>query len=288
MANHSTIEWESDTTRLIQYTGHAKGPNFPLNYRRSAGYRREIGRKVQRIIVHQSAGARREGQEAVDRMAAWITRSPKFAERKGKQRRVGGGRGFPAIPYTFMVPHRPLIQDGKSVVYRLWDDSWVTWHTRRANAIGVGVCFAGSFRTRHDKKFSDDDPTTYALAAGEDLILNYLLPRYNLKPDDLCGHFDYGKVCCPGDALEHWVRKQRGERVSWFNDQDSVELDTRPLRTRQQQNEALAELGYSDYDLNDVDERRDALTAFQEDEAITADGWWGPQSEHAMRLALIA
>jgi len=290
MADHSTIEWESERTRLIQYTSHVKGVNFPFDFDRTAGYRRAIGRKVQRIILHQSAGARRDGQAAVDKMAEWIIQAPKFEVIKGKKRRVGGGRGFPAIPYTFMVPHRPEIKDGKSIVYRLWDDSWVTWHTRRANAIGVGVCFAGSFRTRHDKKFSDSDPTSYALAAGEDLIMNYLLPRYGLKPDDLCGHFDFGKVACPGDCLEAWIRRKRGEQVNWFADpNDPVPaLDERPLRTREQQDAALVALGYTGFDLADPDGRKDALVAFQGDEGVTADGWWGPQTERAMRQALVA
>ena len=153
MSDH-TIEWEGATTRLVQYTTHKKGVNFPQNWRRSAGYRRELGRKIHRVIVHHSAGNPRDGRDAVDRMASWITRAPKYAERNGKKRRVGGGRGFPAIPYTFMVPFRPAIEDGKSVVYRLWDDTWHTWHTRRANRDGVGICFAGSFQTRHSKKFS--------------------------------------------------------------------------------------------------------------------------------------
>lgn len=291
MSDHSTIEWESDTTRLIRYTTHKRGANFPLNYRRSAGYREEIGRKISRIILHQSAGNRRSGISAVDRMANWITRTPKFAKRNGKMRRVGGGRGFPAIPYTFIVPTIPDIVDGKSVVYRCWDDSWVTWHTRRANRIGVGVCFAGSFRTRHSKKFSDGDPVNQQLAAGEDLIMNYLLPRYGLTTDDLCGHFDFGKSNCPGDVLEAWVRHKRGERVDWFVDpNDPVpQLDMRPMRTRDQQILALTELGYgADEDLNDPDEWRFALESFQLDEGIVADSIWGPQSEKAMRIALAA
>ena len=289
MADHSTIEWESDTTRLVRYTTHERGVNFPLNYKRSAGYREEAGRRINRVILHQSAGNRRDGISAVDRMANWIVRAPKFAKRSGKMRRVGGGRGFPGIPYTFMVPHRPDIVGGKSVVYRLWDDTWHTWHTRRANRDGVGVCFAGSFRTRHNKRFADNDPTSQAMAAGEDLVMNYLLPRYGLKPDDICGHFDFGKGNCPGDALEAWIRHKRGERVDWFEPleaDDQRPIDRRPLRTREQQNAALAEMGYGDWDLDDIDERKLALESFQWDEGLVDDGLWGPNTERAMRIAL--
>lgn len=288
MADHSVIEWEGAHTRLIQYFGHKRGVNFPQNWRRSAGYRRELGRKVNRVIVHQSAGNRRDGQSAVDRMAAWIIRAPKYAERRGKKRRVGGGRGFPAIPYTFMVPHRPAIQDGKSVVYRLWDDTWHTWHTRRANRDGVGVCFAGSFQTRHSKKFSDSHPTTQALAAGEELLLDYLLPRYGLTTDDLCGHFDFGKPTCPGDALEAWVRRQRGEAVTWFEEDGADDLDDRALVTRDQQIAALQSLGYGlDLELEDPDDWRFAVESFQLDTGLVADGLWGPRTERGLRGALV-
>lgn len=288
MADHSTTEWESDTTRLVQYYGHTKGVNFPLNAKRSAGYREQVGRKVNRVIVHQSAGNRRQGQDAVDRMASWIVRAPKYGERKGKLRRVGGGRGFPGIPYTFLVPSIPDIQDGKSVVYRCWDDAWLTWHTRRANRDGVGVCFAGSFQTRHMRKFSGDDPTGPQLAAGKDLIENYLLPRYDLKADDLTGHFDHGKATCPGDCLESWIRRKRGETVTWF-DPPYAETDDRPLVTRSHKIAALIELGYGDDDdLIDCDEWRFTLESFQSDEGCVVDGIWGPQTEMALRRALVA
>lgn len=283
------IEWEGATTRLVQYTTHKKGVNFPMNWRRSAGYRRELGRKINRVILHQSAGNPRDGRDAVDRMASWITRAPKYAEKNGKRRRVGGGRGFPAIPYTFMVPFRPVIEDGKSVVYRLWDDTWHTWHTRRANRDGVGVCFAGSFQTRHSKKFSDAHPTSQALAAGEELILDYLLPRYGLTTDDLCGHFDFGKPMCPGDAIEAWVRRERGETVTWFEDEEDHGPDDRPLVAREQQIAALQSLGYGiDSDLRDRDDWRFAVESFQEDAGLVADGLWGPNTERGLRFALAA
>lgn len=287
MTDH-LIEWESTTTRLVQYTTHTKGVNFPQNWRRSAGYRSELGRKVQRVILHQSAGNPRDGRDAVDRMASWITRAPKYAEKNGKRRRVGGGRGFPAIPYTFLVPFRPEIVDGKSVVYRLWDDSWHTWHTRRANRDGVGICFAGSFETRHSKKFSNSHPTSQALAAGEELILDYLLPRYGLTTDDLCGHFDFGKPTCPGDALEAWVRRKRGETVTWFDGDEAPELDDRPLVAREQQIAALQSLGYGvGLLLDDRDDWRFTVESFQEDAGLVADGLWGPNTERGLRLALV-
>ena len=281
-----TIEWEGESTRLVHYSGHVKGPNFPLNWRKSAGYRRELGRKVNRVIVHQSAGASRDGISAVDRMASWIVRAPRHDDRG---RRVGGGRGFPAIPYTFLVPFRPTVEDGKSVVYRLWDDTWHTWHTRRANRDGVGVCFAGSFNSRHAKKFGNGHPTSQAMKAGQELIVDYLLPRYGLTADDVCGHFDFGKPTCPGDALEAWVRRQRGEAVSWFDGADDSGLDDRPLVNRAQQIDALQALGYGvGLDLNDRDDWRFTVESFQSDAGLVADGIWGPNTERGIRIALAA
>lgn len=284
MADHGVTEWESETTRLVRYTSHKKGPNFPFNWRKSGRYYERQGRQIEKVIVHQSAGPRRDGVEAVDRMAEWITRAPKY---NGK-RWIGGGRGFPGVPYTFLVPHRPEVRDNKLVIYRLWGDEWVTWHTRRHNRTGVGVCFAGSFRTRHAPGFSDANPTAPALEAGRSLILDYLLPRYGLTTDDLSGHFELGKSTCPGDCLEALVRRLRGETVTWWDArEDEPVLDRRPLRTFAQRCAAFASLGYADErDLSDPDGWRMALESFQGEYGLVVDGLYGPMTEKALRIEL--
>ena len=281
------IEWTGESTVLVRATGLTRGPNFPFNYRRSAKFYTVPNRQVRKIFVHQTAGGSRDGYEACTRLADWITRSPKFGERRGRQVRVGGGRGFPGAPYTFLVPHRPDVHEGKFVVYRLWDDEWVTWHTRRQNKHGVGVAFAGSFRTRHNPRFSDRKPTDLALAAGQELIADYLMPRYGVGWDDVGGHFDAGKPTCPGDDLEAWIRRQRGEYVDWLDEEPAtVAPDRRPLETPAQRRGALAELGLDEFELAEREGFRLAVESVQEEAAITVDGIWGPQTERAVRRLL--
>lgn len=293
-----TIEWESDTTRLVRLTGLPRSPLWPKGHGTSSGYYKINQRRIRRIYLHQSAGSSRDGIEAPTRIAEWIIKAPRYKVdeagnlilRNGRKIWIGGGRGFPAEPYSFVIPTRPTVEDGRSVVYRCWDDEWVTWHTRRGNRTGVGVCFAGKFATRHAPQFSDQHPTTSAMAAGADLILNYLIPRYNLTLDDLSGHFEMGKPTCPGDALEAWVRERRGEGVDWFHGDEDVtepELDNRDLYTQKQRIRALRDLGFDAWwDLNEPEGYRLAIEAVQLAGGATVDGIYGPQSERVLRQLL--
>ena len=293
----TNVEWESFSTRLVRITGLPRGPNFPKGHRTSARYYQMRQRGVEKIFVHQSAGGYRDGIDAPRRIAEWIIRPPRYktdAEgtvvlRNGRKIWIGGGRGFPGIPYTFVVPTRPAVEDGKLVVYRCWDDEWVTWHTRRFNRIGVGVCFIGNFQTRHSSRSPDQHPTAPAVAAGFDLIENYLLPRYGLDPDDVCGHFDAGKPACPGDALEAKIRRWRGEHVEWFGDDDSDEPKPgqRQLHSEEQRIAALRDLGLGEWwDLETPEGWRLAVEAVQLAGGATVDGVYGPQTERALRKLL--
>lgn len=283
------IEWEGRTTKLVRYVSLPRNPNFPYDYRRKKGalFYEVANRRIGAIYIHQTAGSNRDGQEACDRLANWIIRSPRFESRSGKVRRVGGGRGFPGAPYPFLIPYRPTVHEGKSVVYRLWDDQWVTWHTRRCNRIGTGVAFAGSFATRHAPRFSTNHPHTMAMDAGAELIEDYLLPRYGLTTDDVRGHFDAGKIMCPGDALEAWVRRGRGETVSWMDDAPGNLVRT-PLETMAQKRKALSDLGFGGFELREYEGFRMAVEAAQEAAGIVVDGIWGRQTEAGVRRLLTA
>lgn len=285
---HQETEWENDKVRLVKLTGLTRHTNFPFNHRSSARYREIQSRKVEKIFVHQTAGSKRRGLDAAARLSEWITRNPKYGQRKGKGKmvRIGGGRGFPGAPYTFLVPYVPDVQGGRFVVYRLWDDDWVTWHTKGNNRVGVGVAFAGSFRTRHQNKFSDHSPHETAMLAGTTLIEKYLLPRYDLKPADVSGHFETGKPTCPGDDLEAWVRRLRGEKIRWLD--EDKKFDSRPLYNHEQKILAFVELGF-DREGAELDCRegfRMAVECVQDESEIVVDGIWGPQTERAVRLLL--
>lgn len=301
-----SIEWENETVRLVKLSGLPLHPNFPFNWTKRSKYFRQEGRRIRRIFAHQTAGSKADGLDAAIKLAEWVILPPRYKldeygnvvyrkTRSGKRKPVvlGGGRGWPGPGYTFLVPYRPEVQDRRFVVYRLWDDEWHTWHTGDdENEDGVGVAWSGSFRTRHAPTFSTLDPHPTAMEAGQSLIVDYLLPRYNLKPDALRGHFDAGKPTCPGDAIEEWVRQTRGED---FDDRENAEeatakVDMRPLDTWRQRQAALVDLGF-DVGPAGVDgvfgfATRRAVEAFQDSVGLVSDGVWGPRTEAAMRRAL--
>lgn len=305
-----STEWEGELVRLVKLGGLKQHENFPFNWRRSSRFYQRPTRDIEAVILHQLAGPFRAGERAANGLARFATSNPRF---NADGKRIGGGRGWPGCPYTFLVPYFPETVDGKLEVYRLWDDPWVTWHTGKGwNKRAVAVGFAGMLKTRQSPKWSADharDPEQTQFVAGTELITDYLLPRYDLKPSDLMGHFDAGKVTCPGDVLEAWVRRSRGELVSWLEPGrapwDSRMMpdlpgdeDGRPLETWTERQRALVELGYhlgtsgpggdgvDGVDGDPGEFTASAVRALQEAEGCVPDGVWGPNTEHAVRVAL--
>lgn len=299
-----TTEWETDKVRLVKLAGLTQSPTFPKGSATTSSYRRVPGRKITEVIVHQSAGPFREGIAAAEGIARFAAARPIYKEddngqiaykttRSGKRIpiRKGGGRGWPGVPYTFVIPAMPETVDGKIEVYRCWDDEWRTWHTGGShNSNGVGVCVAGWYKSRWIRKdVGREQPDELAMMGLTALVNDYLLPRYGIKAEKgLFGHFDFGKPTCPGDFLEQWVRDARGEDVQII--QPSGSLDDRPLDTVKQRQQALIALGY-DLGKWGADGvwgfyTRSALEAFQEDAGIRVDGVYGPQTDKAMRRAL--
>ena len=299
-----TTEWEGEHTRLVKLTG------LPQS---SRGYAKRKSR-VSVVFVHQSAGNFREGLDAPESIARFHTSPPryklnsdgsiKYRTVRGKKRKqwIGGGRGWPGCGYTFIVPGAPQIVGGKIEVYRAHDDDRHTYHTGGLyNRIGVAVCFAGTFTSRHTRpsKRERKAPEPDAMLAGQELILDYLLPRYGIDPrEGLKGHFDAGKAACPGDYLESWVRSQRGEEVaaprSPADDDPAVivRADARTFDTIAERQQALLDLGF-DLGRWGADGQwggasKGALLAFQATAEIAVDGRWGRQTEAAVRLALAA
>lgn len=290
------VEWESDDVRLVVLGGLPIAPNWPKGQGTSSAYHDIPNRRVEEVIVHHSGGNLLSGQTAPLRIAQFCVARPKYELKDGRQRLVGGGRGWPGIAYTFVVPARPAVQDGRLVVYRCWPDTMVSWHTGAGhNTRGVGVCVAGSYRSRHVRGSDlEPKPDATAMVALEGLVVDYLLPRYGITPKSgLLGHFDAGKPTCPGDFLEFWVRGLRGEAVdqpdamAQLAHAQGAALDG----TRARQG-ALASLGYhlgpAGVDGVWGHDSRGALEAFQADERLVADGVWGPITEARVTARLAA
>ncbi len=308
MANpKEEVEWESDTVILVKLIGLRSHP--------AKHYTKIQGRRVKAVFAHHAAGGVLEGIRAPMRIADYHVADPKYAVESdgslkykivgGKKKPIviGGGKGWPGIGYTFSVPTIPEIRNGKYVVYRCHEDDVWSYHTSAEwNKKSVSVNWAGWFQSRWAKEDNDKylKPTDQAFMAGTDLILNYLLPRYGLKPTDVKGHFDAGKPTCPGDYIEQWVRHVRGEHFPNPREEfvlgqatpNTSSSNKNPLLTTKQRQQALIDLGY---DLGPAGAdgiagfaTRAAVEAFQGNHGLVVDGVVGPMTLAALQNALKA
>ena len=291
-------EWEGELVRLVRLGGLKLHPNFPHGFPVGAPYAEAPARQVVAVFVHQLAGPFGSGDSAAMTLAHAQASSP-FCDEGGEV--LGGGKGLPGAAPTFLVPFRPDSKDGKLEVYRLWDDTWVTDHTGPDwNHRSVAVAFGGSLRSRHVKEVSsagDRDPSQTQFLAGKELIEDFLLPRYGLDARALRGGFDAGQPASPGDVLEAWIRKSRGESVEWleigrapWDDRDPEivarpKSDRRTLETWTHMQQALVELGYELGDMS-PDATSSALRSFQRRAGIVVNGMWDTMTETHIRLAL--
>mgnify|MGYP003531400814 FL=1 len=292
------IEYDDGVVRIVHLQGSIQGPNFPRDLDGDDAFVRKPGRTIGQAIFHHSAGGFYDGLKAVERIAEYAIAPPvyerdtegKLVLRNGRRKLIGGGRGWPGVPYTFVIPARPAYEEGRLVLYRIWDDEWQTWHTGGIhNRFGVGICIGGWYASRHDllAQHAKAQPTEEAMICADHLA-DYLMDRYRLKPsaETLTCHAECGKPACPGDFVENWVRVKRGDQP--INILQPAREDARPLASVRQIQEALVELGYTP---GTVDDRwgpltANALRAFQASQGIRADGIFGPVSRQAMRQAL--
>ena len=305
----STIEYEDDTIRISFLDGFKVGPRFPKEADGNEAYYRVPGRRVMAAVFHHTAGGFYDGLEAVKRIADYCIARPTYQlddtgnlvlNKRGKPIIIGGGRGWPGIPYTYVIPARPASEDGRLVVYKIWHDEWVTWHTGGIyNQHGVGVVVGGWYASKHDllsaDALSSANPTSPAHARPTeeaivcaDRLTDFLMARHALQlgPDTLKCHAELGKPACPGSALENWIREKRGEEA--IVDLVPAIEDPRPLEKTRQVQLALVELGF---DPGVIDGAMgpftaNAIRAFQLGESIRPDGIFGPITRQAMRQAL--
>ena len=286
MSLEGMIEWSDEDVSLIRLGGVERHARFPRGMYGQEAFQRIPGRKVQFVIGHHSGGARREGPEAVDRIAEFAIAPPVYGD-GGKV--IGGGRGWPGVPYQIVIPGSPTIRDGRVVAYRVWDDDWWTWHTGAAwNRHGIGICVTGWYQSRHDLLAPQAVPSPDPLVMRAfERVARYLLGKHQLRAEEsLLSHAECGKPACPGDALENLVRRMRGDPeivVPGVGAQDP-----RPLKTIAQVQEALALLGYDPGKIDGVMGPRtaQALRLFQADAKVKPDAVFGPQTERALRFAL--
>jgi hypothetical protein len=250
-------------------------------------------RKIDTVIVHKSGANGPAGFEGCRSTMSFVVYH----------------RGWEGAAYTFWISQRPDYDDkNRIVVYRMQPDNVRSWHTGgRMNKVGIGIGVQGNYDSDWDLLANglpkiDKQPSPEQMIALE-LLLDYLHDRYNIqygKFDDgsdygLTGHWEHGKLCCPGDALRAYVVQRRTGKIERgfkipspaLPEHNQKEVDPYRFSSKEYQT-ALKLLGYNPGPIDGIvgEKTRAALERFQRTEGLNVDGWYGHNTAYAMKLAL--
>lgn len=217
-------------------------------------------------------------------------------------------RGWDGPAYTFWIPrYSDLDNDGRQVIYRMNSDNVKSWHTGgKLNEVGIGIAIQGNYDGQWDLLSNglpriDKKPTQFQYVAL-DLLLDYISDKYSItykKRSDgtynLTGHWEHGKLCCPGDAIRSYVMSRRGEIVMIGNEtpipipiEEENNLDIYRLTPTEFQKVLYVLDYYHGKITGSIDETvRLALEEFQLDNFLKVDGWFGFNTARTMRTELI-
>lgn len=210
-------------------------------------------------------------------------------------------RGWDGPAYTFWfakVPDRD--PDNRLVVYRMQPDNVKSWHTGGImNEIGIGLGVQGNYDSQWDLLSNglpkiDISPTDNQWEMLES-FLPYIQKRYGIDFGSrirgaygLTGHWEHGKLVCPGDALRYWVIKKR-EKI--FEKVDikvkKGEIDAYNFKPKEFQ-AALYFVGFDPGPIDGIigERTRAALEEFQKNCGLMSDGWYGQETAHELQIAL--
>lgn len=256
------VEWQGKTTALVNLADVQRASTFPWNESKSARFLQVQKRPITEVICHHSGGNPHTGRIGVDAIARFATAA------KSK-----GGRGWPGFPYHFAIPSTPIQDElGRNIVYRVWEDDWRIWHTGGFhNQHGVGVVVVGTYKSGAHPGGAEA-PSKEAMSSMQELILDYLLPRYGLDPRrNLFTHSEFGKPACPGDAVTSWVESFRktGNGPSLLDVQKKLKA-----------------LGFDPGKLDGLwgPTTRTAVVKFQKSSGLVPDGILGPKTLRKLSL----
>jgi len=186
-------------------------------------YQEVPGRMIKTIIYHQTAGGYGRFDKQVFKTASFFVRNPTWKKnpRYGQPKQpewlwTGEGRGWPGFAYTWFVPFDPttmFTDRSRSVIYQCNHLDFVTWHTGDGQNEGGGGCaFQGYFlepgEVNHPMKGYDGHPSAIQMKIAELFWLEYAVPV--LGASVLTGHWEHGKLACPGEDLREKVQELRG------------------------------------------------------------------------------
>jgi len=257
-------------------------------------YLKRDAKKIAAIVVHKTGADGPPGFKAAEAMTNFCV----------------DHRGWPGAAYTFILPRVPDEHDGRLVVYRCNRDDVRSYHTGgQMNETGVGIGVQGNYDGEWDLLSSGLPRIAREPTAAQWTMLKRLVDWLAIShgivvgrtgPDDdwgLTGHWEHGKIICPGDALRLWTQTQRGEAVTMLEPSTPPRLpaptpgaiDTTKLSALDLQR-ALKSIGFDPGPLDGLwgYRSRAALEKFQSSESLTADGWYGPKSAEALSTRLRA
>lgn len=145
----------------------------------------------------------------------------------------------------------------------------VTWHTGGHNKRAVGIMLVGNFQgLGHDK--ASAGPTDAQMRSLKGLVA-HLLKELKLDPQDVFGHYHFGKPACPGHMVQGWIEEFRGHTAT-------ADKSIRDIQQR------LNELGYEAGPVDGIQGMQTikAIRAFQEKSDLLTDGIPGPQTLKAL------
>lgn len=163
-----------------------KHKNWPRGAKNRDAYTVRTTASLELVVVHHSAGQILPPPAGINATNNYIVNH----------------RGWPRVPYHWYVPYRPLMLDGRPIIYQLNHPRWRTWHTKGANTKGAAVLFQGYF----DAKNEPSDIQKQICGS----VLHWTLRSVGLHADALRTHSDFTKPNCPGPWLEGWVKEERG------------------------------------------------------------------------------
>ena len=192
--------------------------------------------------------------------------------------------GAPHIAYHYAIRQKDKdgSVDGEIIQANALTD--ITWHTRTQNTSGVGIMLQGNFKGQgYDLSGVSEGPTSKQTESLQWLV-NYLLDYLRITPQDVYGHYHFGKPACPGYKASEWIEKYRLKDISKVKDAANQIKNVKDLQ------EALKALGYDPGIIDGVigPKTMQAVRKFQREQQLTVDGVAGPQTKGRMITLLKA
>jgi hypothetical protein len=205
-------------------------------------YHHVSNREIKKLYCHQTAGSvSSSGFTAPIKTTNFILNDPSWVKKGDKWVWDGLGRGWPGCPYTYYIPYNPISIRNKVVIFKCWDNDWITWHSGD-NMDSISIVCQGYFRSRHIKCFTpkvgctSGDPSSLQIIALIGFIRQYAIGHLKIDRSSICGHYESPKpkLTCPGDAIEKIIKEIKcGKSISLadysapiISPHDDIELDT--------------------------------------------------------------